>query len=62
MGSIKIDLSFKQILEVVNGLSEEEKERLLFELSPELVEALKRMEEEYDQDRTSGRTIPLEEL
>jgi hypothetical protein len=62
MSSIKIDLSFKQILEVVNGLSEEEKERLLFEVSPELVGALKKMEGEYDQDRASGRTIPLEEL
>jgi len=62
MSSIRIDLSFEQILKAVNGLSAEEKERLLFELSPDLVGALKRMEEEYDQDRTSGRTLPLEEL
>ncbi|MFQ6116834.1 MAG: hypothetical protein ACE5LQ_01050 [Candidatus Bipolaricaulia bacterium] len=62
MSSIKIDLSFEQILEAINGLSEEERERLLFELSPELVAALKGMEEEYDRDRASGRSIALEEL
>lgn len=62
MSTIAIHLSYEQILEAVRGLPEEEKERLLFELSPELIRALKKMEEKYDRDRASGRVISLDEL
>lgn len=48
MSTIAIHLSYEQILEAVRGLPEEEKERLLFELSPESSRALKEMGEEYD--------------
>lgn len=62
MSAIKIELSFEQILEAAQTLSEEERERLIFELSPELRQALQAVEAEYDGDRASGRTTPLEGL
>lgn len=55
-----VELSYEQVLEAAKGLREEEKERLLFELSPELSRALQQMEQAYDRDRTADRTVSLD--
>ena len=57
-----IDLSFEQILEAARTLSEEEQERLIFELSPELRQALQALEAEYDKERANGKAVRLEDL
>lgn len=62
MSAITVKLSFEQLLEAARSLSEEEQERLIFELSPELRQALQAMEAEYDRDRASGKTTYLEDL
>ena len=62
MSGIRIELSFEQILEAAKSLSEEEREHLIFELNPELTEALKMMEADYDNDRAAGKTVHLEDL
>lgn len=54
MSTITVKLSFEQLLEAARSLSEEEQERLIFELSPELRQALQAMEAEYERDRASG--------
>jgi hypothetical protein len=62
MRVVKDDLSFEQILEAVRRLSEEDRERLIFELSSELRQALQALEAEYESERAAGKTVPLEEL
>lgn len=62
MSVIKSTLSFDQVLEAARMLSEEEQERLIFELSPELRQALQALEAEYERERATGKTVPLEDL
>lgn len=57
-----VDLSFEQILEAARALSEEEQERLIFELSSELRQALQALEAEYDKERATGKAVRLEDL
>ncbi|MCL6642936.1 MAG: hypothetical protein K6T71_06405 [Candidatus Bipolaricaulota bacterium] len=59
---VKDDLSFEQILEAARRLSEEDQERLIFELSSELRRALQALEAEYESERAAGKTVPLEEF
>lgn len=59
MSTIKTELSFEQILEAAKSLSEAEREHLIFELSSEFKEALKKMEADYENDRAAGKTVHL---
>lgn len=62
MSTIKSAPAFEQILEAARTLSEEERERLIFEISPELRTALQAFEADYDRDRAAGKTVLLEDL
>jgi hypothetical protein len=55
MRVVKDDLSFEQILEAARRLSEEDRERLIFELSSELRQALQALEAEYESERAAGK-------
>ncbi|GBC76387.1 hypothetical protein HRbin07_00587 [bacterium HR07] len=62
MRAVNSGLSFEEILEAARRLSEEEQERLIFELSPELRKALHALQAEYERERAADKAVPLEDL
>ena len=62
MPQITIELPFEKVLEVVQHLSEEEKEKLFFTVNKDYARALDKLREEAWKEHQQGRSISLEDL
>ena len=62
MSEVLLKVEFEEVVNAVRNFSEEEKDKLFFELNPIWGEALKKMETEALKEDDQEKTIPLKDL
>jgi len=62
MSQVTLEVPFEKVLEIVQHLSEEEKERLFFTVNEDYARALDELRKEAWEEHQQGRSISLEDL